>query len=604
MHVQTQVKEKPPKSAKLSWHPLSSIILTIWLAYIAVLIWLLERAADTSKSSYPQSWWNKRLSSSLLVGFAQGHAAITAMHLGRLAVSALHNRSTSARSWAELFWLADRNWQGPVGLGTASWDKWRMKRVPRFSTTFILFALTCFLALPTPYVLQRAYDEGLIYVPHQNTTVASTFTAASLVDIDQFMQLTGGEGAWVTGLPLTDIYNSSLFVPQGEPRGVYAKDVLVAGSFVGLTIRELPGLRVEADCSVVAVDTLPDLGDGWGTWCNNTFPNIEQPVWSTSRFRSTDLNIAFNQSYCTDYNDTDTQWLSSGSSKVTAFYAFRGTNSAQTEEGIMRCTSTLAVGFADADGRNGSFNSLSFALETYNNDVDFKHPLYAALFDVFLPFEVNDTSPAVVMQRERLHAMPTMLGYTKLPGDHGEGEPQYKQPNATEVAAQIQRGTLCMGAAVGALAKRPNQLVIEVSEYHAVSARVRDPPYIWGAAGLLGAWLIMIIYCTLRMFRPTFAPMLGSYSAGRLLVNEPGIVESQPVGDLSDNPNARTPFERVGDPNALLGMATGHVAPVSRPQMSPKLSSHRSYTGPASPLRSAFRNSYGGAYTAPVLDRQ
>lgn len=105
-----------------------------------------------------------------------------------------------------------------------------------------------------------------------------------------------------------------------------------------------------------------------------------------------------------------------------------------------------------------------------------------------------------------------------------------------------------MGAAIGELAQMPNTLVHDVTEYHSVSARVRNESYIHGAAVLLGLWLLLIICCTARMLRPTFAPSLGSYSTGRLLVSEPGLVKDHLVGELAQNPDITREFTRVGRP--------------------------------------------------------
>jgi hypothetical protein len=104
-------KPSPPSKSlvghKLQIYPLSTVALVIWVAYVAATIWLCERTATLSKTTVGLPWAYTTLPSLLLTGFAQGHSAITAMHLGRLAVSALHQRLTRPRSWAELFWLAD-----------------------------------------------------------------------------------------------------------------------------------------------------------------------------------------------------------------------------------------------------------------------------------------------------------------------------------------------------------------------------------------------------------------------------------------------------------------------------------------------------------------
>lgn len=95
----------------LSYYPLSFITLAVWVPHIAVMFWLLEKTASTASAEFPQSCFYKHLPDAIQIEFEECHAAITAMHLARLAVSALHNQRVSPTFWAEffLFWLADRS---------------------------------------------------------------------------------------------------------------------------------------------------------------------------------------------------------------------------------------------------------------------------------------------------------------------------------------------------------------------------------------------------------------------------------------------------------------------------------------------------------------
>ena len=49
------------KGGTLAYYPFTLIMMVIWLAYIAVMLWLLERAASAASATFPQSWWYKRL---------------------------------------------------------------------------------------------------------------------------------------------------------------------------------------------------------------------------------------------------------------------------------------------------------------------------------------------------------------------------------------------------------------------------------------------------------------------------------------------------------------------------------------------------------------
>ncbi|KAJ6553838.1 hypothetical protein B0H10DRAFT_1240223 [Mycena sp. CBHHK59/15] len=139
------------RQSRLGYYPASLVLLAIWIVFVAVLLWLLESAVAHGPRSLTPLWTYTTLPSLLLTVFAQGHGAVTAMHLARVSVSALHSRRTAPNTWAEVFWMSDRMWQGPVGLLSTVFAASRLR--VRTSGHFVLCAVTCLVALVTPIVL-------------------------------------------------------------------------------------------------------------------------------------------------------------------------------------------------------------------------------------------------------------------------------------------------------------------------------------------------------------------------------------------------------------------------------------------------------------------
>lgn len=143
------------------------IVVGIWITYIIATIIVLEKAAASV------------LPGLMLTLFAQAHAAITAMHLARVGVSALQSSNTAHHSWAELFWLADQAWQGLVGVITTGIAMRKMK--VRVSSMFVTFSFTCILvAWVTPVILSRAYPVGIVDVRHTTSITPSTLSLDGL----------------------------------------------------------------------------------------------------------------------------------------------------------------------------------------------------------------------------------------------------------------------------------------------------------------------------------------------------------------------------------------------------------------------------------------
>jgi len=127
---------------KLRSHPLSTLLLVVWVVVVGATIGLLERAVIVSRQSVSIPWQYQTdgLLSLLVTLVAQAHGGITTMHLARLAVSGLFTSLGRPHSWMELFWLATGKWSGPVGMLETIWSVFRL-RIRRISCVFVLFTL-------------------------------------------------------------------------------------------------------------------------------------------------------------------------------------------------------------------------------------------------------------------------------------------------------------------------------------------------------------------------------------------------------------------------------------------------------------------------------
>jgi hypothetical protein len=141
------------------------------------MICLLDNLAQ-SDPVLDKHWHLKDVASQVMsVFFAQAHVPITAAHLARLAVSALHNPDTAPRTWTELFWLADRSWQGPLAIGNTYLSM--LRRRVRPSVTFVLFSIACISAIATPILLSRAWPSATFII---NIEVQQEIRSCSVPD--------------------------------------------------------------------------------------------------------------------------------------------------------------------------------------------------------------------------------------------------------------------------------------------------------------------------------------------------------------------------------------------------------------------------------------
>ncbi|KAJ7355954.1 hypothetical protein DFH08DRAFT_933719 [Mycena albidolilacea] len=213
---------------EMGYYPASLCVLGVWILFVILLLWLLESAVKHGPQSLSQPWAYTTLPSLLITVFAQGHAAVTAMHLSRVSVSALHSVRTSPSTWAEVFWISDRAWQGPVGIFSTFLAASRLR--VRTSAHFIFCAVTCLTALVTPIILSCAYPVRTINVDENTTITPFALSAAKMGAVDAYAEIGTGTGSWTTALSVADTYNSSVYLPSGASRNAEPLDFSLRGA--------------------------------------------------------------------------------------------------------------------------------------------------------------------------------------------------------------------------------------------------------------------------------------------------------------------------------------------------------------------------------------
>ncbi|EIN11594.1 hypothetical protein PUNSTDRAFT_131754 [Punctularia strigosozonata HHB-11173 SS5] len=570
---------------KLQNYPASLFVFVFWLGYIAAMIWLLNDVARRSATSAEDSLFEKKdiLAQIMSVFFAQAHVPITAMHLGRLAISSLQNPDTAPHTWTELFWLADRSWQGPIAIGGTYFTM--AKRHMRPSATFFLFSLACLSAAVTPILISRAWPTQAVLTSIPRGIWSNTFSPALINNVDSAAQMGTGQGAWTSGLSVLKVYNATTFlaeIPDPVSKSQSPSEFVFAGDVVGYDVVDMPAIYVNGSCREVYAPALVDDSDqtlkdwcthkGWGKYFSST------TLWSSTGVR---LTIR----WCSDYYANSTvnlEWINEAPfSSASIIVRMNGTDTKTALDGFIQCDSTFATGRTDVHGLRQSFTNFRqhafFNTTTPHKGIPY-HPLYAALFSITETFggstELGSDDTNVDADAERVDSILRMLGY-EARYDPVTGDILYNQSSIAHIAEHLWAGATHMGAAIGLLS-RDTLLFNKAIEHPIVSGRIRDNTFAALAAAVLGIWLTSLTYCTLRMYRPTFGGSLNAYSAARLLADCPHLVEGHCCGDLDDNHKLHASFGHVAD--IMPDEAVGHVG-VAKGNISGRLVSQRLYRG-------------------------
>jgi hypothetical protein len=539
----------------LGYYPLSTIVVVVWAIFIAVTLWLLELASKRASQSITQPWYITVLPSIFLTVFAQAHGAITAMHLARLGVSALQSPRLAPRTWIELFWMADGNYQGPAGLATVILGMLKAKTF--VSSTFVLFSLTCILALVTPIVFSRAYPVSIVDVQQAVPFTPNTLSPARLAAIDAYGQMAIGSGAWTSGLSVADIYNKSVFTPIGSKRNESdTGNFFFASDVSGLDV-VLPGVRVQGSC--VTVDDSPlnaaTSPVSPAQVCQTGFPDLDADEPSGGNITITpnvgELDIS--AMYCTN-SAFGSSWVdASNSTGVSSFIWFNLTNGTEPRAdgprpvatlGLVHCSAKVTTGTALLNGRQGTFEAFNestiYNISQSQGGEPLLHPIFAPLWSL-------DTTPST---DEANAAALAMLGYKANFAGVGSSV-TWDQPSLTQLADEMWKAAAHMAAAVS-IAARASDHNFTAIQHVSVSGRTRNDTLAVTSLGLLGMWAAMLLYCTLRMFRATFGDSLASYVPARLVLDQPEVVGAERSGQLGDNILLRRRFGYVDRTSAQI----------------------------------------------------
>jgi hypothetical protein len=562
--------------SRLRYYPGTLIAFVFWLGYIATMIYLLNNLA-WSDPTEDKNWRVKDVISQVMsVFFAQAHVPITAAYLARLAISALQNPDTAPRTWTELFWLADRSWQGPVAIGNTYLSMFRRRVRP--SATFILFSAACISAVVTPILLSRAWPSStfIINVEAQRQIPSNTFSPKSMNNIDSGAQMGTGEGAWTTGLSVSDVFNASTFANDTD-FVMEADGYLFAGAIPSsYSVNAIAGIWVNGSCRVISAPPLVnDTDDALADWCDDN--GWDQ--YFSSTILTSESNVSLAITWCSDYfaNATyNNDWMNMAPySSASVIVHMNGTDSNNGQvDGFIQCDSTFATGTASIRGFDLTYTNFKqqpyFNTTTNRDDIPY-HPLYAALFSITQTFgddNLNATDPddpPSDVFHERTDSILRMLGYeAKYDPNSEEGEIEFLQANISTIADHLWTGTSHMGAAIGLLSREVLTLNAVEDIPQPLTGRERDNRFVAIMAAMLGIWFAVLFYCTLRMYRPTFGGSLNAYAAARLLADWPHLVDNQCCGALEENAFLRTRFGHVGDtrpddPIGHIGVGMGGV---------------------------------------------
>lgn len=517
--------------SKLAYYPFSSIVFLLWTAFTATLIVLLELAAAASTTSIHQPWYYSSLPGLLLTVFAQGHVAVTAMHLSRLAISALHIHGYSPASWAELFWQADRNWQGPIGIVSMIYAKIKMKT--KLSFTIIIFATICMIATVTPVLFSRAYPLTTVDVAVQTTSQLNVFWPPQIQAVDAYSQLASGGGAWATGTSVLSVYNSSVFIPAGTARNdTGVNDIFFTGDTLGADA-ELQGVRTHGQCHTIISGPV-DYGTFTNQMCGQ-LPAVQPIISQNISWMNVDISLA----WCTNRGDFGGGMMDTPSSSfASALVWLNTTNGTEVVQGVVMCNVTFSTGLAELNGQNRTFIAFQevaiYNVTTAQGGEPPLQPIDAAL-------RALDQSVSVVTFGRP--AIVTMLGYVAY--QKGDGQ-SYAQPSLDVMVERLWQGAAHMGSAIGLLCQQ-NGHTYPVTIHVPIAGRTINGPIaklVWALGAL---WFVLLLGCTFMFFRPTFGDNLNSYVAARLLVENPTLVDGHCCGSLDENMEMSVEFETVDD---------------------------------------------------------
>ncbi|KZV90621.1 hypothetical protein EXIGLDRAFT_837694 [Exidia glandulosa HHB12029] len=505
------LSSKPPvETVKQGFFPLTLALTLGWVIYIGFLLYLFEASVRKGLEDPYLPWLYTVAPGLLFTVFAQAHAAVTGMHLARIAISALGSPHTSPNQWIELFWIADRLWASPVGVlrtCATAFRKWI-----RPSLMFFLFALTCIIAIATPTVLNRAYPTHSVEVFYDDEISLVTFDPGRMSNIDAFLEESVGMGSWVTGQPMSQLYNASVFLPDGARWDAQrdASDFFFAGD-IGEAEVVLPGIRFQGGCT--PVDDGPNTANttlvaAITPFCPDSESMGMSPVNATLDFDGFILEYALCSQLAYDGLRAEAT-LNEGY----FLYSYSTTDTAdhRAGNGFIHCTSTFTTGNAMLRSTNTSRTFEDFEYVKFFDPAKSTARGRDALGD---PLGVAFDYLGYFAASAEVTIKAASKGFSMFM-EPGEGE-NWTSPTPDDVADRLWNALAHNVAAIGSLSSSGDHSYNATGSTFA-AVRVRQMPFVAIAYALLGSWLLLMVVVTAVGWRRTFASSLNTYVAAEFV---------------------------------------------------------------------------------------
>ena len=505
------------------------------MAYIANLIWTLELAAFfSSRGSTPP--WSAKYPTLLLTIFAQANTTITAMDLARISTSAIHLSRTAPRTWIELFWTADRAWQGPVGIVLAGKDAAAARVRP--SLTSLLYTFTCVTAIATPAILNRAYPMESVSVSTYQNINLTTFGPEETFLLDPDLVAMVGAGNWCSGRSVKEIYPANIYAPTNATAATDPEanpwDLFSAGDVEAFNATRVPGIRFQGLCAPESTDRND----------NGTILKL-----FTERCQSVGITKPMNPKKSTvTVNGSGLTFEIAGCSRLgysthipsptsnTGYFAYNYSGSAGNSSGLVSCNSTFTQGAATVQGLNATFEWFTpgnFVVDPVGPSVG--NPLLDAMGSFF-----NHLAGAATATADMDGA--NLIGLGKNPCMLVQGSDF--TPNVSTVAQRVWRGCVHhQVAAIDLLAITSRKMTFSANSMTNISARVRVQTFASITHVLLGVWAALIFFLTAVAWRKASTSALDTYTATSLVRRRaPWLVQESDGDELVKNPKMRLRF--------------------------------------------------------------
>ncbi|KAL0569234.1 hypothetical protein V5O48_012734 [Marasmius crinis-equi] len=524
-----------PRRSELKLYPFSLILISSWAVFTVVLLWWMEtvvrrghgKAEKVTPSPSSQPWTFATLPGILLTVFAQAHVPITGIHLARTAVSALQHHSSAPNSWMELFWIADQEWMGPIGIIKTTRRSIRYRT--RTSLTFILFAATSAIALITPVLMTQAFkvDNVLLTHLHEGFMVPDTISFKRMVQIEASAQLNVGlHSLEFDSYVPTTIERSEFYLPRSIQKDTIPSELVIAGTVGNASVLNLPALHLNVSCSPAdssGLDTR-DLNTSWPSFCQSHISSFNGLGPDPGRTGGTQGLSEFSLHFCNNHTSAFPFTDEGGTqSRNTGYVYYTYTplqfNNTQNRSGLIQCNSTLTPGVALVHGLNRTYSGFSPATKLPATDrANPKKPLLDPLSAAF-----------TTLGRPELD-----LEYTLFRNVNSG----VLYPNVEAVSAPIsdwlQNAVIAFTNALARLSRDPDtpypaQVPMPVAFY------TRNNRYAICAYVAIASWALLVAALTARSYRRTFSSSLNSYVAAELAFRERHLLEGVPIGEADDN---------------------------------------------------------------------